>query len=242
MGNLAVLETTKNDIKNAILNKGSEITGGLTTYGDSIRNIKNETTNVLPRGVKLAYSSSNDVFHEYDYSKIEDCSYLFYKSSFTIADGLNVKPNSYTWNKSFEGNTNLVEVKNFSTHNMKNCTNMFYGCSSLTDVCQLNGGSMREMGNMFRGCSSLQNFGGIRNLGATASKVFKPVITYMFVGCVSLTRDSVLNIFNNLYDLNLNGGILTLNLPLKVLERISDEDIAIATNKGWYISTETITS
>lgn len=240
MGNLAVLETTKNDIKKAILNKGSEITGGLTTYGDSIRNIKNETTNVLPRGVKLAYSSSNDVFHEYDYSKIEDCSFLFYKSSFTIADGLNVKPNSYIWNNSFEGNTNLVEVKNFSTRSMKNSTNMFNGCSSLTDVCLLAGEILHEMGNMFRGCSSLQNFGGIRSLGCTASEVSKPDITYMFAGCVSLTRDSVLNIFNNLYDLNIKGGILTLKLPGKVLERITDEDIAIATKKGWYISTETI--
>ena len=240
MGNLAVLETTKNDIKKAILNKGSEITGGLTTYGDSIRNIKNETTNVLPRGVKLAYSSSNDVFHEYDYSKIEDCSFLFYKSSFTIADGLNVKPNSYIWNNSFEGNTNLVEVKNFSTRSMKNSTNMFNGCSSLTDVCLLAGEILHEMGNMFRGCSSLQNFGGIRSLGCTASEVSEPVITYMFAGCVSLTRDSVLNIFNNLYDLNIKGGILTLKLPGKVLERITDEDIAIATKKGWYISTETI--
>ena len=59
-----------------------------------------------------------------------------------------------------------------------------------------------------------------------------------------LTRDSLMSVINNLYDLNLtydvaNGGTLysqQLVLGSTNLAKLTAEEIAIATNKGWTVS------
>lgn len=55
----------------------------------------------------------------------------------------------------------------------------------------------------------------------------------------NLTKESLLNIFNGLYDLNLLGFTFvnqpTIKLGAKNFARLTDEDIKIATNKGWTV-------
>ena len=56
----------------------------------------------------------------------------------------------------------------------------------------------------------------------------------------NLTKESLLNIFNNLYDLNLLAFKFdnqpTIKLGAKNFARLTDEDIKIATNKGWIVT------
>jgi hypothetical protein len=62
--------------------------------------------------------------------------------------------------------------------------------------------------------------------------------------CTALTHDSLINVINGLYDLNLtydvaNGGTLytqTLNLGSTNKAKLTAEEIAIATAKGWTVS------
>lgn len=55
----------------------------------------------------------------------------------------------------------------------------------------------------------------------------------------NLTKESLLNIFNGLYDLNLLGFTFvnqpTIKLGAQNFSRVTDEDIKIATDKGWIV-------
>ena len=56
----------------------------------------------------------------------------------------------------------------------------------------------------------------------------------------NFTKESLLNIFNGLYDLNLLGFTFvnqpTIKLGAKNFARLTDEDIKIATDKGWIVT------
>lgn len=247
---LDILQDTKADIKRAILNKDVEVEGGLVTYGDAICKIKSyDITNVLPAGTKMAYARSDDIFTKFDFSKITDCRLMFYRSSFQNVKNFNVK--SIDWHQAFYENTKLLTVNGLNTTTAKYAVEAFYGCSSLTSIDLIDGSNLENVGAMFYGCSNLTDFGGIKNLGKCGglygTEYPRVNVGYMFNQCIALTRESVVNIFNNLYDLKLvsdgssngppyNFAHETIYFPTVVLERLTDEDIAIATAKNWYVA------
>jgi hypothetical protein len=65
-----------------------------------------------------------------------------------------------------------------------------------------------------------------------------------FSDCNELTHESLMDVINNLYDLNLtydvaNGGTLytqQLVIGSTNMAKLSADEIAIATNKGWSVS------
>ena len=63
--------------------------------------------------------------------------------------------------------------------------------------------------------------------------------TMTFYNNSKATRESILNIFNDLYDLNLLGFTFvnkpTIKLGPTVWKRVTEEDIKIATDKGWTV-------
>ncbi len=87
-------------------------------------------------------------------------------------------------------------------------------------------------------------FGTNLGKGYTVQQSFASKHGMDFSSLIALTRESVLDIFNKLYDLNItydvaNGGTLytqRLSFRNEVKNRLSSEDIAIATNKGWTVS------
>ena len=50
-----------------------------------------------------------------------------------------------------------------------------------------------------------------------------------------LTVQSLMNVINNLYDFRANGSTVTRNLTIGAynLRKLTDEQKAVATNKGW---------
>jgi hypothetical protein len=90
-------------------------------------------------------------------------------------------------------------------------------------------------------CSPLVNWNGIKNLGKAYTKESANWWDYTLAinGNGNLTYESLINILNNLYDLNLtydvaNGGTLysqTIQLSRYSKDRLTAEEIAIATNK-----------
>ena len=76
--------------------------------------------------------------------------------------------------------------------------------------------------------TGLQDFGKKINLNANK----------MFWTCTGLTRNCCVNMFNELYDRKGAGFTdITLQFTDVITDRLYNEDIAIATNKGWIIST-----
>ena len=87
---------------------------------------------------------------------------------------------------------------------------------------------------LFLGASNLKNISGFNNLGKGFYGYQYVKMNYLY----NLTRESVINIFNGLYDMNQNPNVQTSTIILDSNSKalLSDEDIAIATNKGWVIS------
>lgn len=85
-------------------------------------------------------------------------------------------------------------------------------------------------------CSNLTNFGGFENLG----KAFKSNYSIYMSSCTLLTHDSLMNVINNLYDINLNSNINNeicfLSIGSTNIAKLTEEEIAIATEKKWTVS------
>jgi surface protein len=127
----------------------------------------------------------------------------------------------------------LTTIPQLNTSKVTDMMWMFYNCYSLESVPLLDASNVADAYDMFYNCDKLQNLGGFKNLG----KVDNINVIYAFRGCHNITRQSCVNIFNNLYDIASAGYLLKqyLGFEAEVIARLSDEDIAIATNKGWNI-------
>lgn len=122
-----------------------------------------------------------------------------------------------------------------NTQNLKTCytptcevnINRFYA-GSLTTV-PMNGVDNRA-----------EYFGGFIDLGKGLQQNGSANNhTMTFYTDSKATRESILNIFNDLYDLNLLGFTFvnkpTIKLDTTVWKRVTEEDIKIATDKGWTV-------
>lgn len=106
---------------------------------------------------------------------------------------------------------------------------MFYGCSSLTsiDLSSFNTSNVTNMGQMFSACSKLTNVTWGNNWASNSA------ITSFDVSSCPLSHDSCLDLFNKLATKSSNA---TLQLSTTTKGYMSEEEIAIATNKGWTVS------
>lgn len=147
--------------------------------------------------------------------------------------------------------SNLKEIKgleNFNTSNVLYMTSTFVNCNSLVNlnISNFDLGKVVTVNNMFVGCSSLTNliFGYDLGKGYTQTKNNYSDYILNLNSSNNLTHDSLMSIINNLYDLNLtydvaNGGTLytqRLQLGTTNKTKLTAEEIAIATNKGWSVS------
>lgn len=110
-----------------------------------------------------------------------------------------------------------------------------FDCSKVTNVS-----------NFASNNPDLENLCPLLNLGKGYTQKSANYNSYKLdlSSCVNLTHDSLLGIINGLYDLNLTydvagGGTLytqQLVLGSTNLAKLTEDEIAIATNKGWVVS------
>ena len=146
-------------------------------------------------------------------------------------------------------NLTSLDLSGFNTSNVISMGNMFYGCNSLTslDLSGFNTSKVTVMSNIFQNCSGLTS---LDVSGFDTANVTN--MSNMFIGCSSLTSlDSMSNISTNL---DLSPTILdttslldvinnlvavtttqTLTLGSTLLAKLTEDQIAIATNKGWTV-------
>ena len=147
--------------------------------------------------------------------------------------------------------SSLNSISALDTRNVTNMENMFCECNKLTSIPLLNTSKVTNMGGMFSSCSSLTSiplldttnvtdmgylFGYPTNKNLTYLGGFKnlsiSVASNFLDKCPNLTVESLMNVINNLA--TVSGK--TLKFGSTNLNRLTAEQIAIATNKGWTLT------
>jgi surface protein len=121
--------------------------------------------------------------------------------------------------------TSIIFGSKFDTTKVLNMGSMFYYCYNLTtlDLSGFNVNNVTSMANMFYNCYALTNLNPPRNIRVSLS----------FENSENLTYDSLIAIINNLAEVQ---AAVTLTLSSTNINRLSIEDIAIASRKGWTVN------
>ena len=138
------------------------------------------------------------------------------------------------------GSCKLIKtIPNINTSNVTNMSEMFYGCFELETLQKLNCSNVERINGVVNNCNKLQNIGGFENLGQ-AYKTTMSANYYYYTLTLSnneLTHDSLMNVINNLYDIKSKGcNPQSLVLGSTNISKLSAEEVAIGTERGWNIS------
>ena len=139
----------------------------------------------------------------------------------------------------FSGCSSITEIPELDTSNVISMWYMFFKCTSLTTVPMLDASKIINVYNMFNNCSSLVTLGGLKNLGMSYPTNWIDNVSEATLNLSDsplLTHDSLMNVINNLYDIKSKGvKTQTLQLGNTNKAKLTTEEIAIATNKGWNV-------
>ena len=206
------------------------------------------------------YCKSLTTIPQLDTSNVTDISYMF-SDCFSLTtipqlDTSNVTNISYM----FGGCRKISTIPLLNTSSVNKMKGLFSGCRSLTTIPQLDTSNVTTVYDLFAGCVKLESLplldfsnvtdtsymfssnptsypqpypnltdlGGFKNL---------KVSLYGLDGMPNLTVQSLMNVINNLYDFVGNGESTTRTLQLGTtnLNKLTAEQKAVATNKGWVL-------
>lgn len=141
---------------------------------------------------------------------------------------------------------NLLSIGEIDTSNVTSMYGMFRECPNLITIPALNAEKVTDIDGVLSYTNSLTNFGGFINLGMAydTSKEANFGDYTLQLGRLygesyskNLTHESLMNIINNLYDIKTKGcNAQKLILGTTNLHKLTSEEIAIATEKGWTVS------
>ena len=133
----------------------------------------------------------------------------------------------------YDSKLTSLDLSSFNTKNVVSMEFMFSSCSRLSslNLCNFNTSSVKTMFNMFAGCKNLSTLTLGPDWGINTS------ISSFDLSYSPLTHDSCLDVFNKLADKTQTATTsATLKLSSTTKALMSDDEIAIATAKGWTVS------
>ena len=208
-----LLDTTKSAAHLFSGYQGTNV-NGLITY--------NDTSSVINMDSMFDSCSSLTTIPQLDTSKVSTMSFIFYNCS------------------------KLTTIPQLDTSNVTNMTGVFYNCSKLTTIPQLDTSSVINMDSMFENCSSLTTIPQLdaskvsitRSMFAQCSNLKSILMTGMKVdfdisSSTQFEKSDLVTILNNLATVT---STKTLTMGATNLAKLTDEDKAIATNKGWTLA------
>ena len=194
--------------------------------------------------------------HKLNTSNVTNMDSMFYYckrlTSIELLDTSNVSDMSYM----FRSCQSLTTIPQLNTSNVTNMSYMFYDCQKLTTIPQLDTAKVTNMSNMFQYCTSLQslplfdcgkvtdmydffyfdNMNNLTYLGGFKDLKVSPG-SYFLNKAPNLTIESLMNVINNVYDLTANGlSGQSLKFGSTNLNKLTAEQIAVATAKGWRLT------
>lgn len=116
----------------------------------------------------------------------------------------------------------LTTVPLLDTSKVKNMSQMFWYCNNLQTVPAFDCTNVTNMNNMFASCSSLKSI-LMTNIGVSLN----------ISSSTLFDREDLVLILNNLKTVTTTK---TLTMGATNLAKLTDEDKAIATNKGWTLA------
>lgn len=157
-----------------------------------------------------------------------------------------VLDNVTTANSAFYGCESIVLFPKLNTSKVTNFSVFLAECTALETVEEIDMQSATNVSQCFRNDKQLINIAGFTNIGKAYTQNATNYNNYKLdiSSSTLLTHESLMNVINNLYDLNItydvaNGGTLytqSLVLGSTNLAKLTDEEKAIAINKGWSLS------
>lgn len=127
----------------------------------------------------------------------------------------------------------LNEIPDFDFSKATTLFNTFNGCTSLKRLPLMDCGNVTTAKGMVTGCISLTDVGGFKDLGKKSNLNIQ---SCYFGNCSLLTRDSAMNILNNLWDRNSSGySIIDVVFPPELINVLTEEDITVGVSKGWNV-------
>ena len=213
---------------------------------------------LIPQSLTYAFANQyRSVFDSHmDTSNVTDVSFLFQNCTILAKIPMMNFSSVSNMRSAFHSCTSLTSVPQLDTSNVTDFYSCFYQCYTLVSIPQLNMSKANNVGLMFNGCTSLMSiplldFGNVNNISAFFG--YSDIKTLTDLGgfknlkidfknglnlLPNLTVQSLMNVINNLYDFRANGESTTRTLKLGTtnLNKLTDEQKAVATNKGWSLT------
>ena len=167
-------------------------------------------------------------------SKVEDMMYMFWKCTSLTSIPQLVTSNVYEMRYMFRGCSSLTTIPQLDTSRMQHIYGMFMECSGLKSLPLLDFSNVGDTRELFDIPSSsneqpypdLTDLGGFKNLKVSLN----------LSGMPNLTVQSLMNVINNLYNKKGAASTPTLTLGTTNLNKLTAEQKAVATNKGWVLA------
>ena len=161
-------------------------------------------------------------------SKVTNMSNMFYScNKLTSLEGIGEWDTSSVTNMSYTfyncNNLTNLDVSSFNTSNVTDMSSMFDSCNNLTslDLSSFDTYKVTNMSNMFSYCNNLTSLDSMMNISISLN-----------LSNTSLDTSSLLDVIDNLATVT---TAQTLSLGTTLLAKLTEEQIAVATNKGWTV-------
>lgn len=128
------------------------------------------------------------------------------------------------FNNTWAGCDSLLTIPPLNFKSATNISGCFSDCHSLTTLPYMNLASVTDTTNAWIGCSSLTTLGGF---GAIK-------VDMDLSNSLDLTVESIMNVINQAA--NIMGTHKTMTFGAENLNKLTDEQKAVATNKGWNLA------
>ena len=182
-----------------------------------------DTSKITDMNHMFNYCSKLTTIPKLDTSNVTDMTYMFSdcRSLTTIPqlDTSKVTKMGYT----FYYCSKLTTIPKFDTSNVTDMEYMFTSCSSLTVIPQFDASKVTSMSSMLYYCSSL-----------TAIHMININVNLSISSSTKFTREALVEIIGNLKAQT--GGSKKLTMGSENLAKLTDEDKAVATGKGWTLA------
>lgn len=163
-------------------------------------------------------------------TKIDVTDYNFRESTFKTLPNI-FDFSKKTWFENTFYDCSELQSINIDTSSAFLFRGTFNYCKKLETINELNCENVELFTSLFINCESLTNIGGFKDLGKTNQTVYLNLSASDLI-----TRESMLNVFNSIYDCsNMGYNPREITISSVVRNRLTESDIAIATNKNWTV-------
>ena len=200
------------------------IAGGGGGGGDTttVKNLLDATKSCYYLFRNYKGTSIDDLIQPNDTSNVTNMEYMFNQCSYLTSIPKFDTSKVTNMHAMFFYCIKLSTIPLLDTSNVTNMSSMFNGCSQLTSIPALNVSNVVDLSDTFNYCSALEE------IHMTGMKV-----SFNISASTKFTRAALVEILNNLATIT---STYTLRMGATNLAKLTNEDKAIATNKGWTLA------